>query len=147
MIWSNRTMRIIVLLLCAADCGDSLAEDTALIDVADLRIRDPFVVTDIPNARYIMVASIGNRQRGVKGWECYTSKDLRHWRAPVTVFTPPAGFWADRDFWAGNPRLPRQVLLVRDPQCGTCQTRHAAVRRRRSAGTVPRSHRRRCHAA
>jgi GH43 family beta-xylosidase len=97
---SNRTNLIIVLLLCAADCGDSLAEDTALIDVADLRIRDPFVLTDIPNARYVMVASIGNRQRGVKGWECYTSKDLRHWQAPVTVFTPPAGFWADRDFWA-----------------------------------------------
>ena len=40
-------MLIIVLLLCAADCGDSLAEDTARIDVADLRIRDPFVLTDI----------------------------------------------------------------------------------------------------
>ena len=47
-----------------------------------------------------MVASMSNRQRGAKGWECYTSKDLRHWQAPVTVFTPPAGFWADRDFWA-----------------------------------------------
>ena len=51
MIRSKRTMVTIVLLLCAADCGASLAEDTALIDVADLRIRDPFVVTDIANAR------------------------------------------------------------------------------------------------
>ena len=100
MIRSNRTMLTNVLLLFAAYCGDNLAEDAVLIDVADLRIRDPFVVTDIPNARYVMVASIGNRQRGAKGWECYTSKDLRHWQAPVTVFTPPAGFWADRDFWA-----------------------------------------------
>jgi hypothetical protein len=78
---SKRTMLTNVLLLGAAYCGDNLAEDTALIDVADLRIRDPFIVT------------------------------------------------------------------VRDPQSGTCQTRHAAVRRRRSAGTVPLPHRRRCHTA
>ena len=46
MIRSKRSMLIIVLPLCAADCDDDLAEDTALIDVADLRIRDPLVVTD-----------------------------------------------------------------------------------------------------
>ena len=99
---STRAVLTIVLLVCAADTnrGDTLADSAALLDVADLRIRDPFVFTDVPNARYIMVASMSNRQRGTKGWECYTSKDLRHWQAPVTVFTPPAGFWADRDFWA-----------------------------------------------
>ena len=99
---STRAVLAVVLLVCAADTnrGDALADDEAMLDVADLRIRDPFVFTDVPNARYIMVASMSNRQRGTKGWECYTSKDLLHWQAPVTVFTPPAGFWADRDFWA-----------------------------------------------
>ena len=43
---------------------------------------------------------MSNRRKGAKGWECYTSKDLRHWQPPVAVFTPPEGFWADRDFWA-----------------------------------------------
>ena len=98
----KRVALTIVCLFCAADacCRDAVADDADLLDVADLRIRDPFVVTDVPNGRYIMVASMSNRQRGAKGWECYTSRDLRHWRTPVTVFTPPAGFWADRDFWA-----------------------------------------------
>jgi len=99
---SKRTVLTMVALLCAAaaNFGDTLADDAGLLDVANLRIRDPFVVTDIPNGRYVMVASMSNRQRGAKGWECYTSRDLRHWQAPVTVFTPPARFWADRDFWA-----------------------------------------------
>ena len=98
---SKRTVLTMVALLCAAatNFGDTLADDAGLLDVANLRIRDPFVVTDIANGRYVMVASMSNRQRGAKGWECYTSKDLRHWQAPVTVFTPPARFWADRDFW------------------------------------------------
>ncbi len=67
-------------------------------DIGDIRIRDPFILTDARNGRYILVANMSNHQKGTKGWECYTSKDLRHWQAPVSVFTPPEGFWADRDF-------------------------------------------------
>ena len=69
-------------------------------DIGDIRIRDPFILTDARNGRYILVAHMGNRGKEPQGWECYTSKDLRHWQAPVTVFTPPEGFWADGDFWA-----------------------------------------------
>jgi hypothetical protein len=71
-----------------------------LLDIADIRIRDPFILTDVQNKRYIMVANLGGRKSGAKGWQCYTSSDLRHWQAPVAVFAPPDGFWADRDFWA-----------------------------------------------
>ena len=116
------TLAIAVLLCCAeTNGGDSLADAVPLLDLADLRIRDPFAVTDVPNGRYIMVASMSNRQRGGKGWECYTSQDLRYWRAPVTVFTPPAGFWADRDFWAPEIHAYRGKFYL----FGTLSAEHA----------------------
>jgi arabinan endo-1,5-alpha-L-arabinosidase len=72
--------------------------DPATLDIAELRIRDPFILTDVKNGRYILVSRID--RKAALGWECFTSKDLRRWQAAVTVFTPPQGFWADRDFWA-----------------------------------------------
>ena len=116
-------MLTIVCLFCPADtyCRGTMAGDADLLDVADLRIRDPFVVTDAPNGRYIMVANMSNRQGNAKGWQCYTSRDLRHWRAPVTVFTPPAGFWADRDFWAPEIHAYRDKFYL----FGTVSAEHA----------------------
>ena len=73
-------------------------EKPAPRDIADIRIRDPFILTDTVNGRYIMVAKFDRIYE--IGWECFTSKDLQHWDAPVTVFTPPRGFWADQDYWA-----------------------------------------------
>jgi len=51
---TKRAMLTIAFLFCAADTcwRDTVADDAELFDVADLRIRDPFVVTDFPNARY-----------------------------------------------------------------------------------------------
>jgi GH43 family beta-xylosidase len=93
--------------------------DAALRDIADIRIRDPFILTDAKNGRYVLVARI--QRKGAMGWECFTSKDLRHWQAPVTVFTPPQGFWADRDFWAPeiHAYLGKYYLL------GTVSSAHA----------------------
>ena len=34
------------------------------------------------------------------GFDCYRSTDLHTWEGPFPVFRPPAGFWADRNFWA-----------------------------------------------
>ncbi len=80
--------------------GAGAASQPALLDLDDIRIRDPFVLPDPEKGRYYMYANMGNRRRGAKGWECYVSRDLRKWQPPVTVFTPPENFWADRDFWA-----------------------------------------------
>jgi arabinan endo-1,5-alpha-L-arabinosidase len=93
--------------------------DSALRDIADIRIRDPFILTDARNGRYLLVARI--HRQGTMGWECFTSKDLRHWQAPVTVFTPPQGFWANRDFWAPeiHAYLGKYYLL------GTVSSDHA----------------------
>lgn len=74
--------------------------DAPLLDIGDIRLRDPFILTDTQPGRYILVSSKSIRNKELKGWECYTSQDLRHWQPPTTVFTPAADFWADRDFWA-----------------------------------------------
>lgn len=66
----------------------------------DIRIRDPFVLPDKRAGLYYLYANMSNRRRGARGWECYTSRDLKRWSAPTGVFKPPKGFWGKRDFWA-----------------------------------------------
>jgi len=147
---STRAVLAVVLLVCAADTnrGDALADDGALLDVADLRIRDPFVFTDVPNARTSWSRAMSNRQAPNE------RLGVLHQQGPAALADPGHLVTAARRILgrsrllgAGDSRLPWQVLPVRDPQCGACQTRHAGIRRRRSPGAFPRSHRRRCHAA
>jgi len=71
-----------------------------MLDVKDINIRDPFVLADANTRTYYLYANAGNRTRGARGWECYTSRDLKHWTPPRTVFSPPKGFWGRGDFWA-----------------------------------------------
>jgi hypothetical protein len=63
------------------------------IDRADLRIRDPFVVTDAESGYYYLVGT-------GPGFPMYRSTDLEHWYGPKRVFTPPAGFWGTHRSWA-----------------------------------------------
>ena len=66
----------------------------------EIHIRDPFILP-VDGVYYLY---------GSRGWETwldhasgldvYTSRDLENWSGPTQVFTPPAGFWADRNFWA-----------------------------------------------
>ncbi|MBQ8509151.1 MAG: family 43 glycosylhydrolase [Clostridia bacterium] len=62
------------------------------MQISDFRIRDPFILLDGDN--YYMYASNGH------GFMVYVSDNLTGWSEPTVVFTPPEGFWADRDFWA-----------------------------------------------
>ncbi|HZK81915.1 MAG TPA: hypothetical protein VFC46_12630, partial [Humisphaera sp.] len=52
-----------------ANAGET---DSSLRDIADIFIRDPFILTDAQNGRYILVAKI--HRKDVLGWECFTSK-------------------------------------------------------------------------
>ena len=61
----------------------------------DIYIRDPYILPY--NGTYYMYGKTLLQQ---KGFCVYQSTDLVHWSEPQTVFTPPADFWADRDFWA-----------------------------------------------
>ncbi len=77
-------------------------------ELAEIRIRDPFVLADETTQTYFMYAQMDNRldRRGPetrgpeKGVEVYTSKDLRQWHGPRSVFVIPDGFWGDQMVWA-----------------------------------------------
>jgi len=66
----------------------------------EIHIRDPFIL--VWENRYYMYGTRGSEAWHSKGTglDVHVSPDLKNWDGPHVVFTPPAGFWADRDFWA-----------------------------------------------
>ena len=81
--------------------GPGRPQDGALpLTLADIQIRDPYVLTlgDSSLLFGSTDADIWNPPGG--GFDCYRSSDLTTWDGPVAAFRPPAGFWADRNFWA-----------------------------------------------
>ncbi len=71
------------------------------IPIKNIRIRDPFVLTDKATKTYYLYASKSNRQDTISpGVEVYTSRDLQNWSEPVSVFEVPRDFWARKWVWA-----------------------------------------------
>ena len=70
--------------------------------LSDIHIRDPFVLPVPSEGRYYLYGTMGQYTWSdtAVGFDCYTSADLQTWEGPFPVFRPPAGFWADRSFWA-----------------------------------------------
>lgn len=69
---------------------------------SDVHIRDPFVLPLAAEGLYYLYGTVG-----AESWtpsatriEYYTGTDLENWDGPFVAFRPPAGFWADRNFWA-----------------------------------------------
>ena len=82
-----------------------------MIKREELRVRDPFIL--VHDGRYYLYANhFDDRKRG--SIVAYISDDLDSWDDPVTVFAPPEGYWADRDFFAPEVHAYRggYVLLV-----------------------------------
>lgn len=69
---------------------------------ADINIRDPFVLPVPAEGRYYLYGTRGSEAwtGTATGIDCYTGTDLQNWDGPHVAFTPPAGFWSDRNFWA-----------------------------------------------
>ncbi len=69
---------------------------------ADIHIRDPFVLPVPEDSLYYLFGTTGPEcWTGLaSGFDYYTSADLHDWQGPFPAFRPPAGFWADRNFWA-----------------------------------------------
>lgn len=66
----------------------------------DINFRDPFV--RVHDGRYYLYGT-----EGATCWQgdpgrllVYTGTTLDRWEGPRVVFTPPPGFWADRNYWA-----------------------------------------------
>ncbi|WMT39579.1 glycoside hydrolase family 43 protein [Paenibacillus sp. D2_2] len=68
----------------------------------DIHIRDPFILTDSPNRRYVMYGTIGETAWTGQpvGFDAYITEDLIHWEGPVAVFRPNVDFWSDQHYWA-----------------------------------------------
>lgn len=70
--------------------------------LGDIRIRDPFLLP-VPEegATYLLGTTDPDPWHGPGvGFDAYRSTDLERWKGPIPAFRPPAGFWADRNFWA-----------------------------------------------
>lgn len=68
----------------------------------DIHIRDPFVLPVQEENLYYLYGTRGAETwtTSASGIDYYTSTDLQNWDGPFPAFRPPAGFWADRNFWA-----------------------------------------------
>ncbi len=66
--------------------------------LADIRIRDPFIVAHEATQTYYLYGT--GRPLGEAGFDAYKSTDLQTWEGPFPVFRPPADYWGQRDFWA-----------------------------------------------
>lgn len=68
----------------------------------EIRLRDPFILADTFSNKYYLYGSTDENtwQGKGTGFNCYVSTDLENFNGPFTVFTPPADFWADENFWA-----------------------------------------------
>lgn len=71
--------------------------------LADIYIRDPYILTDSKTNTYYMYRSASQKnEKGIVlgGVEVFKSKDLKNWEGPVRVFTVPANNWITGRVWA-----------------------------------------------
>lgn len=70
----------------------------------EIRIRDPFILTDIENKCYYMYGTTALESESLHAgatFSVYKSLDLENFEGPKIIFDGKRiGFWADRDFWA-----------------------------------------------
>lgn len=72
----------------------------------EIRIRDPFLLTDKENGCYYMYGTTALKPASMEAgnsFSVYKSYDLENFEEPVVVFDgAQQGFYADRDFWAAE---------------------------------------------
>jgi len=70
----------------------------------EIRIRDPFILTDFDNKCYYMYGTTALETDSLRAgctFSVYKSYDLEEFEGPKVIFDgEKIGFWADRDFWA-----------------------------------------------
>ena len=65
----------------------------------EINIRDPFVL--LHGDRYYLYGTRSETCWGeADGFDCYVSRDRENREGPNEIFHRPAGFWADRAYWA-----------------------------------------------
>ncbi|MGM9804208.1 MAG: glycoside hydrolase family 43 protein [Muribaculaceae bacterium] len=95
----NFACAIVMAVMCWLN---ATAQNAKEYTFADIHIRDPFVLADASSQTYYLYRSAMQDTPGGKvgGVECFTSKDLKTWSGPHTVFTVPADNWITGKVWA-----------------------------------------------
>lgn len=80
-----------------------------MLKTSDIHLRDPFVLPVEAERKYYLYGTTGAHAwtESAAGFDYYTSPDLERWQGPFPAFRPPAGFWADRNFWAPEVHVYR----------------------------------------
>jgi arabinan endo-1,5-alpha-L-arabinosidase len=83
----------------APTSGDGPARGVGL---ADIQVRDPFLVNDAATSTYWLYGSTDENiwSDPGTGFDAYRRADLVDWQGPFPAFRPPAGFWSRGQFWA-----------------------------------------------
>lgn len=72
------------------------------IATEEIHIRDPFVFADVSSKTYYLYGTnvIKSDLDANLGFLAYKSGDLKTWKGPFNVFSPPQDFWATKNYWA-----------------------------------------------
>ena len=81
-----------------------IREDEEMLKREEIRIRDPFILTDRENGCYYMYGTTALESGTLAAkdtFSVYKTFDLENFEEPKVIFNgSEIGFWADRDFWA-----------------------------------------------
>lgn len=85
-----------------------------MLKTSDIHLRDPFVLPVEAERQYYLYGTTGAHAwtESAAGFDYYTSPDLERWQGPFPAFRPPAGFWADRNFWAPEVHVYRGACYL-----------------------------------
>jgi arabinan endo-1,5-alpha-L-arabinosidase len=73
-----------------------------MITKDQIRIRDPFILTDFDSKNYYLYGTTDENvwEGQAIGFDAYKSRDLVIWEGPFSVFRPEPNFWANQHYWA-----------------------------------------------
>ncbi len=85
-----------------------------MLKTSDIHLRDPFVLPVEAERQYYLYGTTGAHAwtESAAGFDYYTSPDLERWQGAFPAFRPPAGFWADRNFWAPEVHVYRGACYL-----------------------------------
>jgi len=89
---------------CVANLCKALIKEEKMLKRENIRIRDPFILTDKENGCYYMYGTTALEKGTLAArntFSVYKTYDLESFEEPKVIFNgSEIGFWADRDFWA-----------------------------------------------
>lgn len=94
---------IFILLLFTCNLTVYSQNSSYLKKLSQIRVRDPFILTDSSTMSYYLYVSMANQlhyKDSEQGVIVYKSTDLKYWDGPFTVFKVQKDFWAQKAVWA-----------------------------------------------